>query len=88
MGAGINLAGKMVAGSVQNGNKALVMPAGGQGLVKGQYVYLYTAIITSTITKQHPLLDISVKQAGDQRPTTHDKYLQALFDFKKVHKSM
>jgi len=35
MGAGINLAGKMVAGSVQNGCKALVMPAGEQGLVKG-----------------------------------------------------
>ncbi|XP_031555843.1 HBS1-like protein [Actinia tenebrosa] len=34
LGAGINLAGKMVAGSVQNGNRALVMPVGVKGMVK------------------------------------------------------
>ena len=37
MGAGLNLAGKMVAGNIQNSTKALVMPAGEQGLVKGWY---------------------------------------------------
>lgn len=41
MGAGISLAGKMAAGSVQNGNKALVMPAGEQGLVKGNASTLF-----------------------------------------------
>jgi len=39
MGAGLNLAGKMVAGNIQNSTKALVMPAGEQGLVKALAIH-------------------------------------------------
>ena len=38
MGAGINVTGKLEAGKLQNGDKIMVMPAGEQGLVKGEYV--------------------------------------------------
>ena len=38
MGAGINVTGKLEAGKLQNGDKVVVMPAGEQGLVKGEYV--------------------------------------------------
>ena len=38
MGAGINVTGKLEAGKLQNGDKIVVMPAGEQGLVKGEYV--------------------------------------------------
>ena len=38
MGAGINVTGKLEAGKLQNGDKTVVMPAGEQGLVKGEYV--------------------------------------------------
>ena len=38
MGAGINVTRKLEAGKLQNGDKIMVMPAGEQGLVKGEYV--------------------------------------------------
>ena len=38
MGAGINVTGKLEAGKLQNGDKVVVMPAGEQGLAKGEYV--------------------------------------------------
>lgn len=36
MGTGITLTGKLEAGKLQNGDKVMVMPAGEQGLVKGE----------------------------------------------------
>lgn len=36
MGTGINVTGKLEAGKLQVGSKIVVMPAGKQGLVKGE----------------------------------------------------
>ena len=36
MGAGINVMGKLEAGVAQAGEKILVMPAGEQGIIKGE----------------------------------------------------
>ena len=38
MGTGINASGKLEAGKLHSGDKIAVMPSGGQGLVKGEYI--------------------------------------------------
>lgn len=38
MGTGITLTGKLEAGKLQSGDKVVVMPAGEQGLVKGELI--------------------------------------------------
>ena len=38
MGTGINASGKLEAGKLHSGDKIAVMPSGGHGLVKGEYI--------------------------------------------------
>lgn len=49
MGTGLTVTGKLEAGKLQNGDKIVVMPAGEQGLVKGE---------CRIVTKQTFLLDL------------------------------
>lgn len=45
MGTGINVTGKLEAGKLQIGDKVVVMPAGKQGLVKGECTVCYGCLL-------------------------------------------